>query len=284
MKIVRSRTCCGLILTLIFSSSTGGAYTTAETNEVVRSMLESVLLSVDDNLDGSDNGEEVEAIVTWPSFLALGESEGWTPPEKKAAFAWYLSMLGTNDCTSLSGTDQVLVRIALSKCEVLNYAEAAPSYKALALNAKGVYRNRAIELAIKYSPVCDSMTAFVETIITNSIGYSFMERGEASDKYAWKLLSFDATNSVQREVRGAGVRMFYRNRSFEAGETPLVDELFVKYIDGYGISSNRFMHAANSFTYPICAEIFGDYFTSVTNQLLSSGQPLPWINVGGGDN
>ena len=284
MKVIKNQLCHGLLLSLALLVFAGYAHTESETNAVARSMLEFVLLSANDNLDDIDDGVEQEAIVTWPSFLALGESEGWTPPEKKAAFAWYLSMLGTNDCTSLSVTDQELVRIALSKCEILNYAEASASYKALALNPKGVYRNRAIELAIKYSPVCDSMTAFVETIITNSIGYSFIERGEASDKYAWKLLLFDATNSVQREVRGAGVRMFYRNRSFEAGETPLVDELFVKYIDGYGISSNRFMHAVNSFTYPICAEIFGDYFTSVTNQLLSSGQPLPWINFGGGGN
>ena len=28
----------------------------------------------------------------------------------------------------------------------------------------------------------------------------------------------------------------------------------------------------------------GEYFVGVTNQLLSSGQPLPWINVGGGGN
>ena len=29
---------------------------------------------------------------------------------------------------------------------------------------------------------------------------------------------------------------------------------------------------------------FVEYFTSVTNQLLSSGQPLPWINVDTGGN
>jgi len=99
-------------VTLVFAlSMQSQAYTLAETNEVVRSMLERILLSVDDNLDDNDNGEEVEAIVTWPSFLALGESEGWTPPEKTAAFAWYLSILGTNDCTSLSATDHELVTL-----------------------------------------------------------------------------------------------------------------------------------------------------------------------------
>ena len=284
MKVIGTRSCCGLLMSFVFLAFAVYAHTEAETNAVARSMLEFVLLSVDDSFDDNDNGVEKEAIVTWPSFLALGESEGWTPPEKKAAFAWYLSMLGTNDCTSLSATDHELVKIALSKCEVLDYAEGVQSYKALALNPKGIYRNRAIELAIKYSPVNNEGTEFAESIITNTVGYSFRERGKASDKYAWKLFVFDATNNVQREAREAGVRMFYRNRFSEAAETPMVDELFVKYIGGYGISSNRLVHAINSFSYPICAEIFGDYFTTVTNQLLSSGQPLPWINVGNGGN
>ena len=55
-------------------------------------------------------------------------------------------------------------------------------------------------------------------------------------------------------------------------------------IDGYVASSNRLTYAINAFSYPACASIFGDYFTSVTNQLLSSGQPLIQldIDVGGG--
>ena len=174
--------------------------------------------------------------------------------------------------------------MAIDMCDELNYTNSLPAIKALALNPNGVYRQDAIEFIIKFSPVDNTTTDFVESIVTNSAGYVFGERGEASDKYAWKLFAFDATNAVQREAREAGVRMFYRNRLSDALETPMVDELFVRYIDGYGTSSNRLMHAINSFSHPICARKFGDYFTSVTNQLLSSGQPLPWIDVGGGGN
>ena len=74
--------------------------------------------------------------------------------------------------------------------------------------------------------------------MTNSVGYNFSERGESSDKYAWRLFVFNATNNIQCEARDAG----------------------------------------------ICFRKFSDYFISVTNQLLSSGQPLPWINVGTGGN
>ena len=284
MKVIGTRSCHGLLMSFVFLAFAGYAHTEAETNAVARSMLEFVLLSADDSFDGNDNGVEKEAIVTWPSFLALGESEGWTPPEKKAAFAWYLSMLGTNDCTSLSATDHELVRIALSKCEVLDYAEGVQSYKALALNPKGIYRNRAIELAIKYSPVNDSTTEFVETIMTNLTSYSIGESGAASCQYANKILSFNATNECQQMIVGNAVEMFYRNRMLAPNAFSIIDHLFVKYIDNYVMSSNRLEHALYSLSLPDCGPIAKRRFTSVTNQLLSSGQPLPWINVGGGGN
>ena len=284
MKVIGTRSCCGLLMSFVFLAFAGYAYTEAETNAVARSMLEFVLLSVDDSFDDNDNGVEKEAIVTWPSFLALGESEGWTPPEKKAAFAWYLSMLGTNDCTSLSATDHELVRIALSKCEVLDYAEGVQSYKALALNPKGIYRNRAIELAIKYSPVNDSTTEFVETIMTNLTSYSIGESGAASCQYANKILSFNATNECQQMIVGNAVEMFYRNRMLAPNAFSIVDQLFVRCIDNYSISSNRLEHALNALSLPDCGPVAKRRFVAVTNELLSSGQPLPWINVGNGGN
>jgi hypothetical protein len=261
------------------------AHSPAETNNLVRGMLASIVFAANDNLlAGRPWIGSREAPVTWPGFLGRDESHGWTLAEKKAAFAWYLSTLGTTDCKSLSALDRQCVRVALDQCRTLNYTEAASSLKALALNPRGICRDDAIELAIRYGTIDDSMTIFVESIITNSGHYSFRERGRASDQYAWRLFSFNATNSVQREIRDAGVRMFYRNRLSESGETSMVDKLFLKYIDGYGSSSNRLIFAINSFSYPVCSELFGEYFTSVTNQLLSSGRPLVQLDIGeGGD-
>ena len=265
MKAIINRLYCGLLVPLVLLASAACAHTEAETNAVAKSMLEFVLLSVNDNLDDVADGVEQEAIVTWPSFLALGESEGWTPPEKKAAFAWYLSMLGTNDCTSLSATDQELVRIALSKCEEFDYAEAVASYKALALNPKGIYRYRAIELAVKYSPFDDSTTEFVETIMTNLTSYSIRESGAASCQYANKLLSYNATNECQQMVVGNAVEMFYRNRMLAPNAFSIVDQLFVRYIDNYSISSNRLEHALNALSLPDCGPVTKRRFVAITN-------------------
>ena len=280
MKVIGTRSCCGLLMSFVFLAFAVYAHTEAETNAVARSMLEFVLLSVDDSFDDNDNGVEKEAIVTWPSFLALGESEGWTPPEKKAAFAWYLSMLGTNDCTSLSATDHELVRIALSKCEVLDYAEAAPSYKTLALNPKGIYRYRAIDLALKYSPVSDATTEFVETIITNVSGYTSGERVGCYWEYAKKLQLDPCTNGTC----ASALSMFYRNRKVSGTGAATLDRLFSDKIVGYANSSNRLDTALSMLMVTNMRPQFVEYFVGVTNQLLSSGHPLPWINVGGGGN
>ena len=280
MKVIGTRSCCGLLMSFVFLAFAVYAHTEAETNAVARSMLEFALLSVDDSFDDTDNGVEKEAIVTWPSFLALGESEGWTPPEKKAAFAWYLSMLGTNDCTSLSATDHELVRIALSKCEVLDYAEAAPSYKTLALNPKGIYRYRAIDLALKYSPVSDATTEFVETIITNVSGYTSGERVGCYWEYVKKLRQDPCTNGAC----ASALSMFYRNRKVSGTGAATLDRLFSDKIVGYANSSNRLDTALSMLMVTNMRPQFVEYFVGVTNQLLSSGQPLPWINVGGGGN
>ena len=49
-------------------------------------------------------------------------------------------------------------------------------------------------------------------------------------------------------------------------------------------SSNRLDTALSMLTVTNMRPQFVEYFTGVTNQLLSSGQPLPWINVGTGGN
>ena len=260
------------------------AHTPYESNMVVRAALSAAATFYPHVIhDGLELPAGAEEPNTWHGLLG-GDGGGWTLAEKKAAFDWYLTTLGTNDCRSLDGERQEEIRIAVETCEAFSHTNSAPALKALALNPRGVCREDAIALTIRFMPVDDAMTEFVETIMTNSTSYSLQERGTASCRYADRLLSFNATNEAQQASRDAGVRMLYRNRMLESGTDSMIDKVFLKYIDGYGMSSNRLEYAVNSFSYPKCAEIFGDYFTSVTNQLLSSGQPLPWIEVGTGGN
>ena len=268
-----------LALSISFAVASAWAHTYDETNDVVYAALSRASSYYDDLREGSPPDNDPPP-TTWLGFLGP-ETNGWTLAGK---MAWYLSTLATNDCETLDDFDELYARVAIGKCEEFNYTNSASAMKALALNPRGIERNDAIRLAIRFSSVDDAMTAFVETIMTNSASYNFREQGTASALYAKKLLSFNAINAAQLASRDAGVRMLYRNRLLESGTDAIIDEVFIKYIDGYGSSSNRLEYATNSFSYPDCAEIFGDYFTSVTNQLLSSGQPLHWINMSGGGN
>ena len=268
-----------LAISTSFTVATVCGHTYDETNDVVYAALSRAAFYYEDLREGTPPDNDPPP-TTWRGFLGA-DTNGWTLAGKMAAFDWYLSTLATNDCKSMDYFDELCVRVAVGKCEWFNYTNSASAMKALALNPRGVERDKAIELVIKFSPVDDATTVFVETVMTNSANYNFGEQGIASAHYADRLLSFAATNAAQLAARDAAVKMLYRNRLLESGTDAIIDETFLKYIDGYATSSNRLEYAINAFSYPKCARIFGDYFTSVTNQLLSSGQPLRWINVGG---
>ena len=271
-----------LALSISFAVASAWAHTYDETNDVVYAALDRAAFYYDDLLEGSPPDNDPPP-TTWRGFLGA-DTNGWTLAGKMAAFDWYLSTLATNDCETLDDFDELYARVAIGKCEEFNYTNSVNAMKALALNPKGICRDDAIGLVVKFGNVDDSTTAFVEAIMTNSTGYSIMERGTASCQYADRLLSFNATNECQQMVVGNAVEMFYRNRMLAPNAFSIIDHLFVKYIDNYVMSSNRLEHALYSLSLPDCGPIAKRRFTSVTNQLLSSGQPLPWINVGGGGN
>ncbi len=260
------------------------AHTSYESNMVVRAALSAAATFYPHVIhDGLELPAGAEEPNTWHGLLG-GDGGGWTLAEKKAAFDWYLTTLGTNDCRSLDGERQEEIRIAVETCEAFSHTNSAPALKALALNPRGVCREDAIALTIRFMPVDDAMTEFVETIMTNSTGYSFRECGTASCQYADRLLSFNATNEAQSNIVQRAVLMFYRNRLAASASYSIVDRLFVRNIDSYEMSSNRLEHALNALSLPNCVSPARRTFTSVTNQLLSSGQPLPWIEVGTGGN
>ena len=271
-----------LALSISFAVASAWAHTYDETNDIVYAALDRAAFYYDDLPWGSPPDNDPPP-TTWRGFLGA-DTNGWTLAGKMAAFDWYLSTLATNDCETLDDFDELYARVAIGKCEEFNYTNSVNAMKALALNPKGICRDDAIGLVVKFGNVDDSTTAFVEAIMTNSTGYSIMERGTASCQYADRLLSFNATNECQQMIVGNAVEMFYRNRMLAPNAFSIIDHLFVKYIDNYVMSSNRLEHALYSLSLPDCGPIAKRRFTSVTNQLLSSGQPLPWINVGGGGN
>lgn len=251
------------------------AYTPAETNDVVKGMLFYVV-----QLGSYDNFTDDRGIVikgpnpdTWEGFLGGGRDGSWTTAERKAAFDWYLSTLGTSDFTSSCDMDKKLVHAALTRCEVFNYSNSVPSLRALALNPKGVWRHKAIKLALGLSTIDASTTAFVEMLVTNVVSFSSVERGIACGVYAEDVLLLSRQEKFRSQVEDA-VRMFYRNRSVDVIGTEVVDDLFVQTISGYRESSNRLEFATQALSQTDCPEEDQRYFAGVTNDLISLCHPL----------
>ncbi len=259
-----------------------------------------------DNLDFNSprSVAEMDAGDRWDALpkslqLVFGDEGGGTNQfsfsENCEAFNYFLTTLGTNDCQSAvspsapraAGWDGSVERLAYrGLCfllEDINYTNAYPHLKALALNPRGIMRDRAISLALALGPVDGSMTDFVEAVVTNSACFTYFERGTACSGYVKRLLSIQSADGGQSTEKTRAIRMFYRHRNDDSAGAPALDVLFVRCLDGYLSSSNRLSTALNIMNDQACHEAVARYFTTITNQLLTSGQPLRQLNIGEAD-
>ena len=275
--------CCLVSLAAFVALGDEPAFCTAETNRVARRLIHRAmrLSSCPVIPDEGELYNPDEDLGTWHGFLGSDETNGWTVAAKKAAFDWYLSTLGSCDCQALSPKDRRLVLNAVEMCEALAYTNSVPSLKALALNPRGIHRDVALATVLKFSPIDDSTTQFVETILTNTMQYTSGERAVCYIEYADRIRNMK--DIVYTPAYNA-MLIFYRNRMAARVGAPAVDRLLTTHLQGYGQSSNRLETAMFMLSETNALPRFIEYFTSVTNQLLSSGQPLPWINVGTGGN
>ena len=274
--------------TMVFSlSMQSQAHTLAETNEIVRIML-GVATAFSDYPPG---GRHLRRRLNYQDpnvfFDASHFGHGWTSDGLRAAFDYFLEHMHEGDYTVGSGTTPHWPAMAVMQCGDLNYTNAIPAIRRLVSNAtypRGG-RMRAIRTVIELSGVNDETTAFVDSIMTNSEVYVSSERFMASWTYIKQVQASNATNEVQVLSRGHALSMLYRNRMIDLTENAFyLDDLFCANMEGYSMSSNRLELATHVLSATNCWQATRDRFTSVTNQLLSSGQPLPWINVGGGGN
>lgn len=267
------------LFTLVLAGVELCAHTTSESNMVVRCALLHVAYGGSCQPHLEVPPPDYEPPNTWHGFLG-GDTNGWTLAEKKAAFDWYLRTLGTKNCRAGGMVECDLIDAAISRCKIFNYTNSVPYLKALALNPMGVMRDEAINVAMRFSPVDDATTCFVETIITNISGYSSSERVGCYWEYTKKLRQNPCTNGVH----ASALYMFYRNRKVSGVGAVSLDRLFSEKIAGYSQSSNRFDTAMHMFTASNMHPQFFVYFANVTNQLLSSGRPLVQLDIGeGGD-
>ena len=222
-------------------------------------------------------------------FGMVGIEGDWPVARRKAAFDAYLAVMADTDFSDETNNDRMLPIWATAQCMSMNYTNALPYIRRLVLNTTltGWRRRREIGKFIAFAPVADETTATIEAIFTNRVDFTWEDREECFD-YAAKVVAASHSNLVSQSVCDRAARIFTCDPS-EWQLSAEYDYFWRRYYAGYATSSNRleFLSATLSNTnVPSCSKWtrFQNHFISVTNQLLSSGQPLPWINMGGGGN
>ena len=250
---------------------------------LARSVLRLVRSSARDNLMDLSIVRSPRRFDTWEEFVGPGTAE-WTMEDRKEAFGAYLAWLGETNMTVLDGMEKSLACIAISKCRTLSFTNAVPALKAIGLNPNGLYRWDAITIAVTLSPLDTNLVGFVETVMTNTASFTPQEREAACAQLAKKLLSECSTNIVDGVTRRQATKMLYHNRKVDTAGSVMLDNLFCAKYDGYANSSNRLDYALYVINYPDDFPYYRQRFITVTNRLLSSGQPLRQLTINEGGN
>ena len=278
------KTCTKFLLAILLTYPVvlRATHTPEDQMQLVRASLEHAIWSSRDNLTEMPFVESARRFDTWEGFLGAATAE-WTMADRKEAFGAYLAWLGGTNMTALDGMEKRLACAALSQCQTLSFTNAVPALKAIGLNPNGLYRWDAISLAVTLSPLDTNLVRFVETVMTNMASFTLQERGSATAKLAKKILTVNGNVADDSVLRQATV-MLYRNRHVGTAGALMLDRLFCSKYEGYATSSNRLSFAHFILNHPEHEYYDVRDFSSITNQLLSSGQPLRQLTISDGGN
>ena len=254
----------------------------------VRTMLRVAQKPFQDNLTW--DYEVIEPEYNLPEvFFGIRLKGDWPVERRKAALDAYLAVMADTDFTDDTNNDRDLPFKATVQCVSMNYTNALPHMRRLVLNQTlpGWKRRDEIGRLIRFSPVNDEITTTIETIFTNRVDFTWKDREKCFD-YASKVVVASQSNLVSQSVCDRAAMVFVRDPT-EWQLSADYDYFWRRYYPGYATSSNRLEFLSETLSntnIPSCSKWtrFQNHFISVTNQLLSSGQPLPWINMGGEDN
>lgn len=258
------------------------AHSPAESNECVRTLLRAASWKP---CRGYSIGDRVLDLRRQDVFFSNIETgPGWSPSGRQAAFDGFLGLMAEHDFGSGGRTWLELTSRAVAQCRTMGYTNALSAVSRLAVN--GTYpssrRLEALEFVCEQMTLNEVSTRFVEGVLTNRTTFSLAERGVACGVYINRMLTCP-TNASGCFVSHA-VSTFYRNRKCDTAGGVMFDKLFSAKLEGYAMSSNRIDLATFVLGHVECNQYERRYFTTVTNELLSSGCPLVQLAIGECDN
>ena len=274
-----------VVFAAVFCSAACWAHNEEEYLYKARSMIGTLLSS------GWDSEEEMlehqqsdDPLYHWnytsqDDFFGFFVTNGWTRGDCEMAFDKYLSWISTNDMSVVDSQERMFARGAIAQCESLKYTKAMGTIRTYALNPTVDYRFDAFDMVIDWGSADESLASFFEAIATNRVQFSEKEIQWVVPAYCKKLLSINTNNLTEVSARDRSARIFYANR-FDWRAGTALDSLFVSAFPAYCRSSNRLEYA----NYVLSRtqsdwHAMRNYFASVTNELISSGQPLVELNL-----
>ena len=206
--------------------------------------------------------------------------DGWTIDEKKEAFDAYIRYIATTNCANEESPDHVASISAIEQCCWMSRTNELASIRQFVLNTQHPYRFLITKPVIELGGLDNASIDFAEAVATNVTEFSRGERGVAIGLLRRKLSQanvgdLDVSNACNR-ITG----MFYRNKQLSVAGALSIDKLLAERLNGYAASSNRLETALFVLSQTNRTDRVTEHFTTVTNQLLSSGQPLSVITVG----
>ena len=205
--------------------------------------------------------------------------KGWTVDEKKDAFDTYIRYIATTNCEDEGSLDHVASISAIEQCCWMSRTNELASMRQFVLNTRHPYRFLITRSVIELGGLDNASIDFAEAIATNVTVFSRAERGIAFGKL-WKKLSLaDMSDPAVSNACNRITDMYYRHRHLSVAGALIIDTLLAERLNGYATSSNRLETALFVLSQSNRVERVTEYFTAVTNQLLSSGQPLTVLDV-----
>ncbi len=211
------------------------------------------------------------------NFFATNE---WTRTMCESAYNQYLTWVSTNDMSRLSNEENRTAQAAVEHAACMKYTNALEVVRACAHNPTMENRCDIIGAALSLGEVDDESYSLLESVVTNKMDFSYRDLKFLLWDYCDRLKAIDTNDMQAVSVRNKSARLFYARR-LDWRCASRLDKLFLASFPGYDYSSNRLDHAMHVLSWATNEEwqSMRDYFTTVTNELISSGRELPPLEI-----
>ena len=276
------------------------AWTTAETNAVVRELVSVAALQLEseESIDGDCIIDPPDPVVTtYESLFATNRQaqlpywNQWTPADRKTAFENFLAETSRGVSHEGISADR-----ALLFCLERDFAGALIPARDMLLstNVSADCRSVAASVYTKFAMPTEERTRFVEAIITNKIvlvddrARLLWKYGRNKEREVRSNLVLGLCEALERDYDAGmtnlvvqGASMLYRSVD-EPYNAYHLDRLFLKVFPSYATSSNRLEVAMLGMRPGLRSGVVNDaginIFSAITNQLLNAAQPLPVVD------